>query len=63
MGFAPFGKVVSGMDVVDKLYKGYGEGKPRGAGPDQMQIQSRGNEYLRAEFPKLDYTQKATIER
>jgi peptidyl-prolyl cis-trans isomerase A (cyclophilin A) len=62
MGFAPFGKIVSGMDVVDKLYKGYGEGAPRGAGPNQMLIQTRGNEYLKAEFPKLDYTQKATIE-
>ena len=62
MGFAPFGKVVSGMDVVEKLYKGYGEGAPGGAGPNQMLIQQKGNEYLKAEFPKLDYTQKATIE-
>jgi peptidyl-prolyl cis-trans isomerase A (cyclophilin A) len=61
MGFAPFGKVSSGMEVVDKLYKGYGEGAPGGAGPNQMMIQSRGNEYLKAEFPKLDYTQKAVI--
>jgi peptidyl-prolyl cis-trans isomerase A (cyclophilin A) len=62
MGFAPFGKVVSGMEVVDKLFKGYGEGAPRGAGPNQMLIQTRGNEYLKSDFPKLDYTQKATIE-
>ena len=62
MGFAPFGKVVSGMETVDKLYKGYGEGAPRGAGPNQMLIQTKGNEYLMAEFPKLDYTQKATLE-
>jgi len=62
MGFAPFGKVVSGMEVVDKLYKGYGEGAPRGAGPNQMRIQTEGNEYLKAEFPKLDYTTKAVIE-
>jgi cyclophilin family peptidyl-prolyl cis-trans isomerase len=34
MGFAPFGKVRD-MAVVDKLYNGYGEGAPRGAGPDQ----------------------------
>ncbi len=62
MGFAPFGQVVSGMEVVDKLYKGYGEGAPRGAGPNQMLIQSKGNEYLKAEFPQLDYTKKAVIE-
>ncbi len=62
MGFAPFGKVVSGMDVVDKLFKGYGEGAPRGMGPNQMEIQTRGNEYLKSDFPKLDYTTKAVIE-
>jgi peptidyl-prolyl cis-trans isomerase A (cyclophilin A) len=62
MGFAPFGKVTSGMDVVDRLYKGYGEGAPGGAGPNQMMIQSKGNGYLKSEFPKLDYTKKVTIE-
>ncbi|MBL8951117.1 MAG: peptidylprolyl isomerase [Myxococcaceae bacterium] len=62
MGFAGFGKVVSGMEVVDKLYKGYGEGAPQGAGPNQMKIQTEGNAYLKAEFPKLDYTTKAVIE-
>jgi peptidyl-prolyl cis-trans isomerase A (cyclophilin A) len=62
MGFAPFGKVVSGMEIVDKLYKDYGEGAPRGAGPNQMLIQSKGNAYLKSDFPKLDYTKKATIE-
>ena len=61
MGFAPFGEVVSGMDVVDKLYKGYGEGAPRGRGPDQGRIQSEGNAYLLDRFPQLDYTKKATI--
>ncbi len=62
MGFAPFGRVVSGMDVVDKLYAGYGEGAPSGAGPDQSRIQSEGNAYLTKAFPKLDYVKKATIE-
>jgi peptidyl-prolyl cis-trans isomerase A (cyclophilin A) len=62
-GFTPFGRVISGMDVVDKLYAGYGEGAPRGNGPDQGQIQSQGNRYLERDFPKLDYIKKATIEQ
>src|SRR5882672_496446 len=37
--FAPFGQVVDGMNVVDSLYKGYGEGPPGGDGPDQSRIQ------------------------
>ena len=60
-GFAPFGKVISGMDVVQKLYAGYGEGAPNGKGPSQGQIQQQGNVYLEKDFPKLDYVKKATI--
>jgi peptidyl-prolyl cis-trans isomerase A (cyclophilin A) len=62
-GFSPFGQVVSGMDVVDSLYSGYGEGAPRGAGPDQGRVQTQGNAYLVTDFPKLDYIKKATIEQ
>jgi peptidyl-prolyl cis-trans isomerase A (cyclophilin A) len=62
-GFAPFGEVTSGMDVVDKLYSGYGEGGPRGKGPEQGKIQAEGNAYLTKDFPKLDYVKKATIEK
>lgn len=62
-GFAPFGKVVSGMDVVDSFFKGYGEGAPRGRGPDQGRVQAQGNAYLITDFPKLDYVKKATIEQ
>jgi peptidyl-prolyl cis-trans isomerase A (cyclophilin A) len=61
-GFAPFGKVVSGMDVVDSLYNGYGEGAPRGNGPNQGLIKMQGNAYLVTQFPKLDFIKKATIE-
>jgi len=61
-GFSPFGKVVSGMDVVDSLYSGYGEGAPQGNGPDQGLVQQRGNAYLEKAFPKLDYVKQATIE-
>ena len=62
MGFAPFGKVISGMNVVDQLYAGYGEGAPRGRGPDQGRLQAEGNAYLAKSFPKMDYVKKATIE-
>lgn len=61
MGFAPFGRVVEGMEVVDSLYKGYGEGAPRGRGPSQGRIQNEGNEYLRRDFPELDWVKSATI--
>ena len=62
MGFSPVGEVVDGMDVVRSLYAGYGEGSPRGSGPDQGRLQQRGNEYLREEFPGLDYVKRAVIE-
>jgi peptidyl-prolyl cis-trans isomerase A (cyclophilin A) len=62
-GFAPFGRVVSGMNVVDALYSGYGEGAPQGAGPEQDRIQGQGNSYLMRDFPKLDYVKKATLGR
>jgi len=60
-GFAPFGKVVEGMEVVDTLYSDYGEGAPQGMGPDQGRSQSEGNAYLTKSFPNLDYIKKATI--
>jgi peptidyl-prolyl cis-trans isomerase A (cyclophilin A) len=63
IGFAPFGKVVSGMQVVDALYAGYGEGAPNGNGPDQRLLVARGNTYLTKDFPRMDYVKKATIER
>lgn len=59
--FAPFGEVVQGMEVVDSLFKGYGEGAPMGMGPDQGHIQAEGNAYLDAKFPKLDGVKKAEI--
>jgi peptidyl-prolyl cis-trans isomerase A (cyclophilin A) len=54
-GFAPIGEVVSGMDVVDKLFS---PGDPQ---PDQRRILREGNEYLQKEFPQLDFVRKATI--
>jgi peptidyl-prolyl cis-trans isomerase A (cyclophilin A) len=60
-GFAAFGEVVEGMDVVDSLYSDYGEGPPRGNGPNQARIQTEGNAYLESDFPELDYVERATI--
>ena len=62
-GFSPFGKVISGMEVVDKLYGEYGDHPPDGNGPNQGRIQTEGNKYLGKSFPKLDYIKKATIEK
>lgn len=62
MGFTPLGKVVEGMEVVDSIYDGYGEGAPRGMGPDQGRIQMEGNAYLKKDFQKLDYILGAAIE-
>ncbi len=61
-GFAPFGKVISGMDAVDSFYNSYGDMPPRGDGPDPTQIELHGNDYLASHFPRLDYIQRAAIQ-
>jgi peptidyl-prolyl cis-trans isomerase A (cyclophilin A) len=61
LGFAAFGEVTTGMEVVDKVFTGYGEGAPSGNGPEQGRIQAEGNAYLMKSFPKLDYIKSATI--
>lgn len=61
MGFSPFGKVIEGMDVVDKINGEYGEGAPGGNGPDQGRIQMEGNAYLKKDFPRLDYIKSVTL--
>ena len=60
-GFAPFGGVVEGLAVVDSLYSGYGEGAPRGMGPDQGRAQAEGNAYLRGSFPRMDFVKTARV--
>ena len=63
-GFAPIGRVIEGMDVVDRLYSGYGESAGGGmrAGR-QGRILAEGNVYLDREFPRLDRIIRALIER
>ena len=57
-GFAPLGKVISGMDIVEKLYDGYGEGLTQLQG----RIAAEGNPFLEKNYPQLDGIKKATIE-
>jgi len=57
-GFAPFGKVTQGMDVVDELYGGYGEGLKNLQG----RIAEEGDAFLEKNYPQLDGIKKATIE-
>jgi len=54
-GFASFGTVIDGMDVVDRIYSGYGET------PDQGRITAEGKAYLDKNFPKLDSIKTARI--
>jgi cyclophilin family peptidyl-prolyl cis-trans isomerase len=61
MGFAAFGQVTEGMNVVEMMYEGYGEGAPQGAGPDQDQLEKQGKPYLDKGWPKLDYIKTATL--
>jgi len=55
MGFAPFGKVVKGLDVVQSVFSGYGEQ------PDQGQLTAQGNNYIRRFFPRMDLIKHVTI--
>lgn len=61
MGFSPFGEVTQGMEIVEQLHAGYGDGPPGGNGPNQGRIQMEGRKYLEADFPSLDSIRTATI--
>lgn len=61
LGFAPVGEVTTGMDIVELLHAGYGEGAPRGKGPDQGRITREGNAYLARDFPALDSVVTARV--
>jgi peptidyl-prolyl cis-trans isomerase A (cyclophilin A) len=54
-GFAPFGEVIEGMDVVDKFYSGYG------GNPDQGSLQQLGKPWIDKNMPKVDKVTVATI--
>ena len=56
-GFAPFGLVVSGMQVIENLYSGYGETTTN----DQENITNGGKPYLERKYPKLDVIKTATV--
>jgi len=61
-GFSPVGRVVSGMDVVDRIYSGYGERAGGGVrAGKQGPIEKEGNAWLERNFPKLDYIIRATV--
>ncbi|HET9983170.1 MAG TPA: peptidylprolyl isomerase [Longimicrobiales bacterium] len=61
-GFAAFGRVREGMEVVDSLYSGYGDGSGGGVRAGrQGPLEAGGNAYLQREYPKLDYIEKAWI--
>lgn len=60
-GFAPIGRVVGGMDAVDRFHAGYGEMPPSGRGPDQRRIILEGEPYLAAEFALLDKVVRARL--
>ncbi len=62
LGFAPVGRVdPASMKVVQALYAGYGDAKPRGNGPVQDRIAANGNPYLKENFGRLDYVKRAVV--
>ena len=59
--FVPFAKVIQDMDVVDKLYSGYGEMMPEGKFIDPNRVENSTNSYLEPRFPKLDMIKRVTF--
>ncbi|MBZ5609155.1 MAG: peptidylprolyl isomerase [Acidobacteriia bacterium] len=57
--FVPFGKIVEGVEVIDKFYSGYGEMRPEGKDIDPGRVEGETNEYLVQRFPKMDYIKRA----
>ena len=61
-GFTPFGEIVEGLDVLDRVYAGYGELPPAGKGPDYAKAWVQGNKYLDENFPEMTKVVSATLE-
>ena len=57
MGFTPFGRVVSGMDVVKKVNTEYGEN----ARSDQRRFQAEGNAFIKGKYPNVDFIKSVTL--
>ena len=59
--FVPFAKIVGGLEVIDKIYSGYGEMRPEGKFIDPDRVEDQANAYLASRFPKLDYIKRTQI--
>jgi peptidyl-prolyl cis-trans isomerase A (cyclophilin A) len=60
--FAPFGRVVEGLEAADQFYKGYGEVQNLGgAGPDPVKMETQGDDYIQRSYPRLDQVKSAKI--
>jgi len=60
-GFVPFGKIVDGIEVIDKIYSGYGEMRPEGKDIDPARVEEETNEYLVQRFSRMDYIKRARL--
>ncbi len=56
-GFPPVARIISGFEVVEQLYDGYGFEPAK----NQDSIMVRGNAYLRQYWPNIDYIREARI--
>jgi peptidyl-prolyl cis-trans isomerase A (cyclophilin A) len=61
LGFAPVGRVVSGLSGLIRLYGGYGETRPQGNGPAYACMLRGGEAYLAKDFPRLDRIERAVV--
>eukprot|EP01034_Spumella_vulgaris_P024691 gene24691-31064_t len=57
----PFGVVVRGQKTLNDIYRGYEDIPPHGNGPDQRKIREQGNDYIRREFPLVDFLHTCKI--